>query len=233
MPPRISLTLNPGYIFGMPFSLNLYHDQVGADGATVSALAPAHRLLYVRHGRVAINDTIAGADEALYCDESLSLKSAGAWSQIWRWELAAPNAPPALHQGTSVFSSLRMSRVITSLYMPEGTRWLFRLDQIISAAGRIADRHQHPGPGIRCLFEGTFNVQQDAESHRDLAPGDAWWETGSDTVIAWSSPQMAARFLRGMVLPVEWEGKVTGTWLSGQPRAPSNWKLYLDRIIVV
>ncbi len=47
------------------------------------------------------------------------------------------------------------------------------------------------------------------KSHRDLAPSDAWWETGSDTVVAWSSRQMAAKFLRGMVLPVEWEGKVT------------------------
>ncbi len=140
---------------------------------------------------------------------------------------------PILHQGTGVLSSLRMSRVITSLAMLEGTRWLFRLDQITSAAGRIADRHQHPGPGIRCLLEGTFNVQQDIESARDLCPGDAWWETGSDTVIAWGSPQMAAKFLRGMVLPVEWEGKVTGTWLSGQVPPRGNWKLYVDRVIAV
>jgi len=66
-------------------------------------------------------------------------------------------------------------------------------------------------------------------------PGDAWWETGPDTVIAWGSRQMHARFLRGMILPVEWEGKVTGAWLSGevaQPR-PGNWKLLTDKIISV
>jgi len=217
----------------MPFSLNLYHDQVDADGASASALAPAHRLLYVRHGRVLINDTAMGTDEAVYSDAPLSLISAGEWSQVWRWELAPPNAPPSLHQGTGILSSLRMSRVITSLAMPEGTRWLFRLDRIVTAAGRIADRHQHPGPGIRCLLEGAFNVQQDIESARDLGPGDAWWETGSDTVIAWSSPQMAAKFLRGMVLPVEWEGKVTGTWLSGHTPPRGNWKLYVDRVIAV
>jgi hypothetical protein len=44
---------------------------------------------------------------------------------------------------------------------------------------------------------------------------------------------MAARFLRGMVLPVEWEGKVTGTWLSGITSPPGNWKLHVDRLIVV
>jgi len=217
----------------MPLSLNLYHDQVGAEGASASALAPVHRLLYVRHGRVIINDKTLGADEAAYSDAPLELKSAGEWSQVWRWELAPPNAAPTLLAGTGVLSSLRMSRVITSLAMPEGTRWLFRLDRIVSAAGRVADRHQHPGPGIRCLLEGTFNVQQDVESARDLGPGDAWWETGSDTVIAWSSPQMAAKFLRGMVLPAEWEGRVTGIWLSGKTPPPGNWKLYVDRVIAV
>ena len=129
----------------MPFALNFYHDQVGADGATASALAPAHRLLYVRHGRVEINGQLLSADAAIYCDSTVTLKSAGEWSQVWRWELAPPNAAPLLHDGEGVLSSLRMSRVITSLAMPEGTQWLFRLDQITTAAGRIADRHQHPG----------------------------------------------------------------------------------------
>jgi hypothetical protein len=217
----------------MPFALNFYHDQIGAEGSTAAPLAPTHRLLYVRHGSVAINGQTMSAGEASYCDGPLELKSAGAWSQVWRWELALPNAAPLLHAGEGVLSSLRMSRVIAGLAMLDGTRWLFRLDQITSAAGRIADRHQHPGPGIRCLLEGTFNVQQDAESARDLAPGDAWWETGSDTVVAWSSQQMAAKFLRGMVLPVEWEGKVTGTWLSGHTPPRGNWKLYLDRLFIV
>jgi hypothetical protein len=219
--------------FEMPFSLNLYHDQVGDQGASAAPLPPAHRLIYVRHGGVEINGQQMTAADAAYCDKTVAMKSAGAWAQVWRWELAALNAAPALFDGDGVLSALRMSRVITSLSMPEGSRWLFRLDQIVSGAGRIADRHQHPGPGIRCLVEGTFNVQQNGESHRDLLPGDAWWETGADTVIAWSSQQMAARFLRGMVLPVEWEGKVTGTWLSGQTPPRGNWKLYLDRIISV
>jgi hypothetical protein len=217
----------------MPFSLNFYHDQIGADGAAASALAPAHRLLYVRHGSAVINGKTVNADEALYCDGPLTLESAGAWSEVWRWELASPNAAPLLQQGSGVLSHLRMSRVVTSLALAEGTRWLLRLDRILTPAGRVADRHQHPGPGIRCLLEGAFNVQQDAESARDLRPGEPWWETGSDTVIAWSSLQMGAKFLRGMLLPVEWEGKVTGHWLSGRQPPPGNWKLYVDRVIAL
>jgi hypothetical protein len=219
----------------LPFALNFYHDQAVAGGAAAQPLPGAHRLIYVRFGRVVVNGQSMNADEAIYCDGPVTLQSSADWSQVWRWELALPNAAPLLHDGAGVLSRLRMSRVVTSLAMLDGTRWLFRLDQITTTAGRIADRHQHPGPGIRCLLEGTFNVQQDAESARDLMPGDAWWETGSDTVIAWGPPQMHSRFLRGMILPAEWQGKVTGTWLSGEvakPR-PGNWRLLVDKVIAV
>lgn len=219
----------------MPLALNFYHDQIDAEGAASAALPAAPRMLYVRHGTVEINGQAMKPDDSCFCDGAVAIKSTGEWAQIWRWDLAPPNAAPMLHEGAGILSSLRMARVISTLALLPGTNWLFRLDQITSAAGRIADRHQHPGPGIRCLKEGAFNVQQDAESARDLAPGDAWWETGSDTVIAWSSRTMAARFMRGMVLPPEWEGKVTGSWLSGEAHvAPrGNWKLYVDKIVGV
>jgi hypothetical protein len=218
----------------MPYALNLYHDQIVEGGATAEPLPAARRMLYVRHGRAVINGQPMNADQAIYSEGPLTLQSAGGWSQVWRWELAAPNAAPALHTGDGVLSSVRMSRVITHLPLLDGSAWLFRLDQITSAAARIADRHQHPGPGIRCLLEGTFNVES-VESGRDYMPGDAWYETGPDTVVAWGSKQMAAKFLRGMILPVEWESKVTGTWLSGQvaqPR-PGNWRLLVDRIVTL
>ena len=39
----------------MPFALNLYHDQVAADGATSAPLPAARRMLYARHGRTIVN----------------------------------------------------------------------------------------------------------------------------------------------------------------------------------
>jgi hypothetical protein len=46
---------------------------------------------------------------------------------------------------------------------------------------------------------------------------------------------MAAKFMRAMVLPIEWHGKVTGVWLSGEPpaRKPGSWKLYVDEIVTL
>lgn len=218
----------------MPFALNLYHDQIVA-GSNSPQLRGANRMLYVRHGAVTVDGHPMKPDDAMYGHDTLTLRPGAEWSELWRWELALPNAAPTLLEGSGVLSRLRMSQVITHLAMVEDSQWLFRLDQITSSAGRIADRHQHPGPGIRCLLQGTFNAEQAGHSARDIYPGDAWWETGPDTVVAWGSTQMPAKFLRGMILPTEWEGKVTGTWLSGEiarPR-PGNWRLLVEKVIAV
>src|SRR5688572_31716518 len=116
----------------MPFALNLYHDQVSAGGATSAPLPAARRMLYVRHGGAVVNGKPMKADEAIYCDQPVTLQSPDGWAQVWRWELALPNAAPALLEGSGVLSSLRMSQVITGLAMLDGSRWLFRLDQITS-----------------------------------------------------------------------------------------------------
>jgi len=218
----------------MPYSLNLYHDQLTNEGATSAPLPAANRLFYVRFGEVTINGETYRPDDAFYCGDEVEMSGVADWSQVWRWELNLPNAEQKLMEGSNLLSMLRMSRVITSLEMPEGSQWLMRLDRVMPPAGRVADRHQHPGPGIRCLLEGSFNVQQAAESMRNRVPGDPWWETGEDTVVAWASQTMHAKFLRGMVLPTEHEGTVTGTWLSGDTtKKRGAWHLYVDQIVTV
>src|SRR3990167_2721185 len=114
----------------MPFALNFYHDQVDASGKDGASLPEGQRILYVRHGSVDINGRVMKSDEASYSDGPVTLKSASEWAQVWRWELALPNTAPSLLQGEGVLSSLRMARVISTLAMLPGTRWLLRLDQI-------------------------------------------------------------------------------------------------------
>src|SRR5262245_47793646 len=128
----------------MPFALNFFHDQIVAGGSSAPALPAAHRLLYVRYGRAVINGQTLDIDEATYCEGPVILQSAADWSQVWRWELAVPNSTRLLLDGSGVLSSLRMSRVITHLAMLDGSRWLFRLDQIIGAAS-----HRRSSPASR------------------------------------------------------------------------------------
>ncbi|MEM7331786.1 MAG: hypothetical protein AAF490_06820 [Chloroflexota bacterium] len=219
----------------MPYSINFYNDQILSDGKTTKSLPAINRIFYVRHGEVMINGKKYGEDTAVYTSEPVSLEGSAEWSQLFRWEIALPNEIPNLLEGMNLLSNPKMSRVIMMMEMPSNSQWLFRLDRITVPTGRVSDRHQHPGPGIRVLLEGTFNVQQDCESCRMVIPGEPWWESGEDTVIAWASTTMHARFLRGMILPVDYQGRPdTAIWLSGDTKkSRGKWHYYVDEIITV
>jgi len=215
----------------MPYSMRFYQDQLVGGGA--GALDAAHRFLFVRHGEVTANGAPLAEDAFAYFDGPLTLEATADWSQVWRWEMALPNAEPLLLRNDDTLSSLRLSRVVTHLDMQEGDEWLFRLDTLTSAPGRVTPRHQHHGPGIRCLYQGTFNVQDGPDVMENRQPGDCWWESGDGTVVAWHSRQMPARFVRALILPTDLEGVISNIWLSegGPPKV--DWTLYLDQRIVI
>ena len=215
----------------MPYSIKMYQDQLIEGGATSQPLSAKPRVLFVRFGQVNVNGKTLHAGDSMSASDETHIQGVDSWSQIWRWEVDLPNQPELHMAGDGLLTLHRMSRVITMLDMPIGSQWLFRLDQITAPKERVTDPHQHPGPGIRCMMEGTFNVQQDAESTRLVNPGDPWWESGRDEVIAWGSLTMHARFLRGMVLPAEKMGEVTGKWKAGEPgKKRGNWTLHVDEL---
>ena len=143
-------------------------------GESSSPLPAAHRLIYIRYGSVIANGATLTQDQFAYHDDPLSLQGEAEMSEIWRWELSAPNETPQLLSGTDTLSLPKLTHVITTLEAEPGTNWLFRLDSVTSAAGRITPRHRHRGPGIRCLYQGNFNVQSDRirrERSRQAMPG--------------------------------------------------------------
>ncbi|WP_428115331.1 hypothetical protein [Candidatus Poriferisodalis sp.] len=218
----------------MPFSINFYQDQVLAGGVTSTPLGPLPRLLYVRDGEVALNGRDLRAGESAAASEGCEVAGSAEWSEIWRWEVDLPNSPPASIEGSGVLTIHRMSRLITTLDMARGSEWLFRLDQITSRAGHVSDPHTHPGPGIRCLLRGTFNIEQHGERYRGGVPGEPWWESGDDEVVFWGSETMEASFLRGMVLPTSHAGSATGTRRTDDPnRRRANWTLHTDELFTV
>jgi hypothetical protein len=153
---------------------------------------------------------------------------------VWRWEIEKTGSSPYLLSGEEIYSIVRLSREITSLDLQPGTKWLFRLDRIKMAAGRVTDPHVHPGPGIRCLLEGTFSADQKSETIPQRLPGDPWWEVGPDEVVARAAPTMRTRFMRGMVLPAELAGAETAQWLDTKNPPPSdNWTLFVDQVITL
>jgi hypothetical protein len=90
------------------------------------------------------------------------------------------------------------------------TEWLMRCDRVDFPPRGVAYRHTHPGPGIRYLLFGSLHI----DSHdRAYLPGEAWFEGAGDPVLATASPIHETAFVRVLLLPREWEGKRTISYL--------------------
>jgi quercetin dioxygenase-like cupin family protein len=86
--------------------------------------------------------------------------------------------------------------------------WLLRLDRVNFPPGGVAYRHTHPGPGIRYLLFGSIRIESGGETH-EYGAGEAWFESGPEPVFAVASTTEPSAFVRGILLPREWEGKRT------------------------
>ena len=86
--------------------------------------------------------------------------------------------------------------------------WLLRCDRVDFPPGGIAYRHTHPGPGIRCLLAGRIRIESGGEAH-EFGPLEPWFESGPEPVLATTSASEESAFVRVMLLPREWEGRRT------------------------
>ena len=86
--------------------------------------------------------------------------------------------------------------------------WVMRHDRIDFPAGGIAYRHTHPGPGIRYLLFGKLTIESAGETHT-YCPGEPWFESGPEPVLATASDSEETAFARVLLLPSEWAGKRT------------------------
>ena len=86
--------------------------------------------------------------------------------------------------------------------------WLMRHDRIDFPPGGIAYRHTHPGPGIRYLLHGRLTIDSGGETHK-YGPGEPWFESGPEPVLATAADDMETAFARVLLLPAEWAGKRT------------------------
>ncbi len=86
--------------------------------------------------------------------------------------------------------------------------WLMRCDRVDFPPGGIAYTHTHPGPGIRYLLHGSIRIDSAGESHH-YGPGQPWFESGPEPVLATAAETEDTAFVRVLLLPQEWEGKRT------------------------
>lgn len=164
----------------------------------VLELAPAlPRVIYLRSGALSVR--AAGIVATLAPNAAWHGTQPGAavagkqGAEGYRWEL---------HRGTPDTGAILAAPVDLS----ESAQWLMRCDRVDFPPGGIAYTHTHQGPGIRCLLAGTLRVRS---AGRDLAiaPGEAWFESGPDPVLAHAADDAPTAFARVMVLPTSLRGQ--------------------------
>jgi quercetin dioxygenase-like cupin family protein len=96
-------------------------------------------------------------------------------------------------------------------------RWVARCDRVDFPKGGVAWTHTHPGPGIRYLLHGELEVRTDGRS-AFYGAGGAWFESGPEPVYAEASPHLETAFVRVLLLPEEWMGKRTITYVNPADR---------------
>ena len=135
----------------------------------------------------------------------MDLQAGAEGAEIWRWELAPGDAAPITAGGEGVRSQFITSQEIATLGLGTRSGWLFRCDGTEMAPGSVALPHVHAGPGLRCMIEGSMTVEEHG-AITEHKPGDWWYETNVDPVIARSTDPGGTRFIRIMVLPAEFKG---------------------------
>ncbi len=216
------------------YTLRLYHDAYAPNARAARDLEAQHSIAYVLSGSTVINGQNVAHDTALYCKDVASVEAGPDGAIVWRWELVRTEAPNNLAYGDGVSSRLRMSRRIRMFELVPTSKWLFRLDCIYNNRGSTG-LHSHPGSGIRCMLDGHLRVESDkGESSDNHLTGDCWYEEGSYPLISTSDQGETADFLRGMVLPPEYDRYPdTAIWIEGKKSCESDWKSYGQNVVTL
>jgi hypothetical protein len=216
------------------YTLGLYHDRYASEVKTDQDLEAQHSISYVFEGSARINGKDVFADNADYNKDTVTVEAGPDGALIWRWELVRTDAPNNLSIGEGIDSHLKMSRRIRMFELAPTSKWLFRLDCIVDNEGSTG-LHSHPGSGIRCMLRGQMRVVSDkGESSDNNNPGDFWYEEGSYPLVSTTDEGNKATFLRGMILPPEYDKYPdTAIWIEGAKSCKSDWKNYFQKVVTL
>ena len=187
--------MTPGY------RLCLTRDELDTAARPLPAIT---RVLYVLHGRVAIDvgspPLELGADAAWHGAGACRLTPAAPGATILRYELVKAGTSPVRGSGST--------RLLEhDVRLDPAAAYLMRCDRVDFDLGGEALPHRHRGGGIRCLLAGRLELRVEGERDRSIAPGQAWFESGREAVYAKASATEATSFIRCSILPAEIRGK--------------------------
>ena len=183
--------------------MSAYRLRLSEDTLTPRAgyvVGPANRVLCVVAGQVSVkaggHTVLVKAENAWHGGDAAEVTAGSAGATVLRWELATPQWPAP-----------GPSRLEHALDLDPGAAYLIRADRVEFEPGGVALPHGHRGGGIRRLLAGTLEVTVGEAPPRLMRPGDAWFESGREPVLARASATEPTAFVRVSVLPRELRGK--------------------------
>lgn len=216
------------------YTLNLYHDQLQPQAASVGLDAQPARALYVVDGALRLQTdaamaTLAG-NSAWHHTGWCRARAGSAAASVLRWELTNHDSKPAMLTGDGVASRLLLS---ATLALDPEAEYLLRCDRVDFPPGGEALTHTHRGGGIRCLLFGGIEIDTQGATHA-YGPLEPWFEAGPDPVYAAASKAAASAFARVMILPRELLGKSSITYVKPEDLAKpksQRYQIFIDAAV--
>jgi quercetin dioxygenase-like cupin family protein len=221
----------------MSFALRLTEDRLGP--GTRLTLPSLPRVLYARDEATTVQNrpptapatTRIAPKSAWHGSDAVSV-SADAPATLLRFELIRGAEASASSSG-KVDSRVVLEHAID---LDPARQWLMRCDRVDFAPGGVALPHGHRGGGIRCLLVGGLEVTVGDRPPRLMRPGDAWFESGREPVLAKAAPDIPTAFVRVAILPREIRGQSSIVYVDPADAArgrPRQYTVYVDEPIAL
>lgn len=204
------------------YALRLCEDTFARDAGVV--LGPAARVLYVAAGHATViagGRTVPVAAEAAWHGRgAVEIAAGAAGTTVLRWELVSPAHPAP-----------GPAKLEHALDLDPGAAYLMRADRVEFEPGGVALPHGHRGGGIRRLLAGALEVTVGDGPPRMMRPGDAWFESGREPVLAKASAAEPTAFVRVSILPRDIRGRSSIVYVDPADAArgtPRRYTVYVD-----
>jgi len=189
------------------------------------ALPAAARVLFVAEGEIVVasaeGDRSLARETAWHGSGPCAVRARAA-ARLLRFELIR-QPPPSTSVGRALLEH--------PIALDAGGGWLMRCDRVDFAPGGVALPHRHRGGGIRRLLRGTLTLTVGAAAPQLMRPGDPWFESGREPVLAVADAEEETSFIRVSILPADIRGRSSILYVDpadsvrGRPR---NYTVYLD-----
>jgi hypothetical protein len=206
--------------------LRLYREDFAAGGALEVAETDAVVARYVVSGTVRVrSDAVAGAfsaNSAFMLRTAHDIQGGSAGAVALRWELARAADAPSVSGSEGLSSTLLLTGPLS---LEQDREYLLRCDRVDFPPGGVALLHTHQGGGIRCLLQGSIEIETQGARH-GYGPLEPWFEAGPDPVFAAASKTECSAFARVMILPRALLGKSSIAYVRPEDLAKPKNQMY-------